>query len=237
MIRLKQITASFALPLILLAGCGSDGMQQTATSTKTQGEEAPLPSKPPTLKKKPKAAAPGIKSGTQATKKEAIFVLGGAEARERFAAKFAQSHPRLPIWVSSGSPKDYAQRIFAKAGIKKSRVHLDYQAVDTVTNFTTLVDRFQSEGINRVYLITSDDHMRRARVIGDIVFGSRGIAIKPVPVPSGRAPEPTEKCLRDGARALFWVSTAPVDASTSQGVDITTESGRNYSSVLDSCYR
>lgn len=235
--RLKQITASFALPLILLAGCGSDEMQQTATSTTKQGENTPLPSKPPTLKKKPKAATPGIKSGTQAIKKEAIFVLGGAEARERFAAKFAQSHPRLPIWVSSGSPKDYAQRIFAKAGINKSRVHLDYQAVDTVTNFTTLVDRFQSEGINHVYLITSDDHMRRARVIGDIVFGSRGIVLKPVPVPSGRKPEPTEKCLRDGARAMLWLTTSQRSGSLRQEADVTEESERDYSNLLDTCYR
>ena len=168
---------------------------------------------------------------------EAIFVLGGAEERELFAAKFAQRHPGIPIWVSSGAPKEYAKRVFAKAGIDARRVHLDYEAVDTVTNFTSLVDKLQADGIDSVYLLTSDDHMRRARVIGDIVFGSRGIAIKPVPVPSGRAPEPTEKCLRDGARALFWLSTAPVDASTSQGVEITTESGRNYSSVLDSCYR
>jgi uncharacterized SAM-binding protein YcdF (DUF218 family) len=36
---------------------------------------------------------------------DAIFVLGGATERERFAAKFAQQHPDLPIWVSSGSPK------------------------------------------------------------------------------------------------------------------------------------
>jgi uncharacterized SAM-binding protein YcdF (DUF218 family) len=139
--------------------------------------------------------------------------------------------------VSSGSPEAYAQRVFARAGIKKSRVHLDYQAVDTVTNFTTLVDQFQAEGIRSIYLITSDDHMRRARVIGDIVFGSRGIAIKSVPVPSGREPEPTEKCLRDGARAILWVSTAPADASSSPGADITKESRHNYSSVVNSCYR
>src|SRR5919202_2900061 len=168
---------------------------------------------------------------------DAILDLGGATERERFAAKFAAQHPGLPIWVSSGSPKDYAKRVFAKAGIEKSRVHLDYQAVDTVTNFTSLVDQFQAEGIDSVYLITSDDHMRRARVIGDIVFGSRGIKVLPVPVPSGREPEPTEKCIRDGARAILWVSTAPADASSSPGADITKESRHNYSSVVDSCYR
>jgi uncharacterized SAM-binding protein YcdF (DUF218 family) len=46
---------------------------------------------------------------------EAIFVLGGAEERELFAAKFAQQHPELPIWVSSGSSEWYTKKVFAKA--------------------------------------------------------------------------------------------------------------------------
>lgn len=150
---------------------------------------------------------------------EAIFVLGGAEKREVFAAKFAHQHPNLPIWVSSGSPKGYAKWLFTKAGIEANRVHLDYQAVDTVTNFTSLVDQLEAQGINSVYLITSDDHMRRARVIGEIVFGSRGIALKPVSVSSGRQPEPIEKAFRDGARALLWVTTGHTGATLGQGSD------------------
>ena len=146
-------------------------------------------------------------------KPEAIFVLGGAEERELFAAKFAQKHPKLPIWVSSGSPKWYAKRVFSKAGIEPSRIHLDYKAEDTVTNFTTLVDKLQAEGISSVYLITSDDHMLRARVIGDIVFGSRGIVVKPVEIPTGRSPEPVEKAIRDGARSILWVATGRTGAT------------------------
>lgn len=146
-------------------------------------------------------------------KPEAIFVLGGEEERELFAAKFAQTHPGLPIWVSSGSPQWYAKRVFAKAGIEPNRIHLDYQAEDTVTNFTTLVDKLQAQGIDCVYLITSEDHMRRARVIGEIVFGSRGIVVKPVEFPTGRAPEPIEKTLRDGARAILWVTTGYTGAT------------------------
>jgi uncharacterized SAM-binding protein YcdF (DUF218 family) len=145
---------------------------------------------------------------------DAIFVLGGDKGeRVRFAAKLAKQHPQLPIWMSSGVPKGYAYKVFTKAGIEASRIHLDYQAVDTVTNFTTLADRFKAEGINSVYLITSDDHMRRARVIGEIVFGSRGISLKPVSVPSGRDPEPIEKAIRDGARAILWVTTGHTGAS------------------------
>ncbi len=144
---------------------------------------------------------------------EAIFVLGGEEERELFAAKFAQKHPSLPIWVSSGSPQWYAKRVFSKAGIEASRVHLDYQAEDTVTNFTTLVEKLQAQGIDSVYLITSDDHMRRAQVIGEIVFGSRGIMIKPVKIPTKRSPEPIEKAIRDGARAILWVTTGRTGAT------------------------
>lgn len=238
MTQLHSIAASLSLVTVLLTGgCGKDLLLQPTTSSDATDSKTSPSSKSSSVTKKAKSAKSSLKLSNKATQKKIIFVLGGAEARERFAAKFAQSHPGLPIWVSSGSPEAYARRVFAKAGIKKSRVHLDYQAVDTVTNFTSLVDRFQSQGINSVYLITSDDHMRRARVIGEIVFGSRGITIKPVAVPSRRAPEPTEKCLRDGARAILWVSTNPTGATLSQGAKLTHKSGQNHINWLDACYK
>lgn len=138
---------------------------------------------------------------------EALLVLGGHEERERFAAKLAQQYPQLPIWISSGSPQEYAQKIFAKSGISRDRLNFDYRASDTVTNFTTLVDELQAQGIDSVYLITSENHMKRAKIIGEIVFGSRGIDFKPIAVPSNNPPEPVEKCLRDGARSILWLVT------------------------------
>ena len=138
---------------------------------------------------------------------EALLVLGGHEERERYAAKLAQQNPQIPIWISSGSPQEYAQKIFAKAGITHDRLRFDYRASDTVTNFTTLVDDLQAEGIESVYLITSENHMKRAKIIGDIVFGSRGINFKSISVPSNNPPEPIEKVFRDGARAVFWLVT------------------------------
>jgi uncharacterized SAM-binding protein YcdF (DUF218 family) len=144
---------------------------------------------------------------------KAIFVLGGSTIREKYAAQFAQKHPNLPIWVSSGSPEEYAQWVFSEAGIDQKRIHLDYHAVDTVTNFTELADKLKAEGIDSVYLITSDYHMRRAQVVGEIVFGSRGISIKPIPIPSDRETEPIEKVLRDGARAILWVTTGHTGAT------------------------
>jgi uncharacterized SAM-binding protein YcdF (DUF218 family) len=147
---------------------------------------------------------------------EAVLVLGGAVEREVFAAEFAKKYPELPVWVSSGSNPEYAEWVFLEAGIDAERLHLDYQAIDTVTNFTTLVDEFKSRGIHSVYLITSDYHMRRAKVIGEIVFGSQGIAFKPVAVPSQQSPEPWSKVLRDAARSVSWVMTGRTGASLAQ---------------------
>lgn len=138
---------------------------------------------------------------------QAILVLGGAPKRENFAAKFALQHPEIPIWVSGGSPEAYTESVFADAGVDLARLHVDRKAVDTVSNFTTLVDQFRASGIDSVYLITSDYHMRRACVIGELVFGSRGIDLKPVPLRSDQATEPLIKTVRDGTRALLWLMT------------------------------
>ena len=144
---------------------------------------------------------------------QALFVLGGAIEREVFAAKFASQHLDLDIWISSGTNPEYAKWLFSQAGIAQTRLHLNYDAVDTVTNFTTIVDKLKSQGITRVYLVTSDDHMRRATVIGKIILGSRGITFKPLPVSSGRSPEPITKVIRDGIRGIIWLTTGYTGAN------------------------
>lgn len=152
------------------------------------------------------------------TEPQAILVLGGAPEREVFAADLAQQHPNLPIWVSSGSNPEYAEWVFDEANIDRDLVHLDYAAVDTVTNFTTLVDRLHSQGIHSVYLVTSDYHMRRAQVIGQIVLGSRGIQFQPIAIPTGETPEPIDLAVRDGARAIVWLVTGKTGSSLKDDV-------------------
>jgi len=145
---------------------------------------------------------------------EAILVLGGATEREHFAAEFARQHPELDVWISSGTNPEYAQWIFQEAEIDPARVHLDYRAVDTVTNFTTLVKDLESAGIESVYLVTSDYHMRRAAIIAQVVLGRYDIAFQPVSVPStDPEPEPLVRGIRDGARAVFWVFTGQTGSS------------------------
>jgi uncharacterized SAM-binding protein YcdF (DUF218 family) len=154
---------------------------------------------------------------------QAILVLGGSTRfleREKFTAKLAHQYPNIPIWISGGSPPQHTKKIFVNAGIDPQRLNLDYEAVDTVTNFTTIVDELQSRGIKSIYLITSDFHMRRASIVGEIVLGSRGMNFKPVSVPSKNSPEPIEKSIRDGARAIIWVATGYTGANSLRGATV-----------------
>jgi uncharacterized SAM-binding protein YcdF (DUF218 family) len=138
---------------------------------------------------------------------QAIFVLGGSLNRMEFAGRFWQSHSNLDIWVSDeASYIEERRRFFQKFGVPNRQLRLDGRATDTVTNFTTLVDDFKKQNLQHIYLITSDYHMRRSRAIATIVFGSRGIVVTPLAVPStGERKETLARVLRDGGRSILWV--------------------------------
>ncbi|MGC1309755.1 MAG: YdcF family protein [Phormidesmis sp.] len=148
----------------------------------------------------------------QAPVPQAIFTLGGGSDREQFTANFARQHPELDIWISTGVSPQLATDIFREAGIPISRLHLDYRAVDTVTNFTTMVQVFQQQKIQHVYLLTSDFHMKRAQAIAFLVLGSRGIAYTPISAPSGQPLESRLRVLRDRLRAILWLATGKTGA-------------------------
>jgi uncharacterized SAM-binding protein YcdF (DUF218 family) len=149
----------------------------------------------------------------QTPKPQAILMLGGGSGRETFTAQFAQTHPDLPIWVSSGTPAPQAHAIFQAAHIPPSRYRLDYRATDTVTNFTTLVSDLKAAHIQHLYLITSAYHMPRATAIATIVLGSQSIAFTRVSIPHSAGQEATWRTLRDTGRALLWLTTGRTGSS------------------------
>lgn len=152
---------------------------------------------------------------------QAIVTLGGGSDREQFTAQFAQMYPSLEIWVSSGTPTNNAREIFQAAGIPNTQVHLDRRAVDTVTNFTSLVKDFNKRNFHHLYLITSDFHMARAKAIATFVLGSQGIAFTPVSIPSNQPPESWFHILRDSGRAILWIVTGRTGASLNPHKDFT----------------
>jgi uncharacterized SAM-binding protein YcdF (DUF218 family) len=149
----------------------------------------------------------------QAPEPQAILVLGGTTDREFFAAEFARNYPVLDIWASSGSSPKYIQDVFEMAGISGDRLHLDYRATDTVTNFTTLVSDFKQHQIQHIFLITSDFHMPRAVAIATFVLGSQGVTFTPVEVHTDIPRESTFRILRDSGRAILWIVTGQTGAS------------------------
>lgn len=144
---------------------------------------------------------------------QAIFALGGGLEREQSAAKLAQAYPDLDVWVSSGLPPRLAIPLFQEYGIPRQRLHLDYHAVDTVTNFTTSIEDFQIRHIRHVFLITSDSHMSRAKAIATFVFGSQGIIFTPVAVASNLNPESVLEIIRDSVRSILWLFTGHTGAN------------------------
>lgn len=149
----------------------------------------------------------------QAPQPQAILTLGSWLDREFFTAQFATKHPNLEIWVSSGTPPEFASPIFRAFGIPESRVHLNYRAVDTVTNFTTLVGDFKRHKIQHLYLITSEYHLTRAKAVATLILGSQGIIFTPVSVPSNEPSESGLRILRDICRSLLWIFIGRTGAS------------------------
>jgi uncharacterized SAM-binding protein YcdF (DUF218 family) len=150
----------------------------------------------------------------QVPKPQAILVLGSDSRRVLRAANIAQVEPNLHIWISDFPfmyPKH--ERLLLKEGIAPQRVRYDFCATDTVTNFTCTVKEFSQQNIRHVYLVTSDFHMKRARIIAALVFGSRGIAVTPISVAAvGAPPESFVRVLRDSIRSLVWMITGRTGA-------------------------
>jgi uncharacterized SAM-binding protein YcdF (DUF218 family) len=151
----------------------------------------------------------------QVPQPQAIFVLGGDYARVTAAVRLTRQNPNLRIWVSDYlSRMQLYKRLFQQAGIAPENFYYDFCATDTVTNFTCTVEELVKRDLRHIYLVTSDYHMRRARIIATIVFGSKGIAVTPVIVPSIGVPEePLLRALRDGIRAIFWIIAGRTGAS------------------------
>lgn len=155
----------------------------------------------------------------QAPQPQAFFTLGGEPAREEFTAELAQWYPSLEIWVSSPPVPEKTRKTFQAVDIPKTQLHIDTRAVDTVTNFTSLVADFKKRRLQHLYLITSDFHMPRAKAIATLVFGSRGIAFTPLSVPSERPKETTLHIIRDVLRSLLWIFTGRTGASFNPDIE------------------
>ncbi len=150
----------------------------------------------------------------QAPQAQAFLILGGDPAREKFTAELAEWYPSLEIWVSSPPDPQKTLKTFRDVNVPKTKLNIDMSAVDTVTNFTSLVANFKQRQLQHLFLVTSDFHMLRAKAIATVVLGSQGIAFTPISVPSKQTnSESLLRIIRDIVRSFLWITTGHTGAN------------------------
>ncbi|CAL1173615.1 unnamed protein product [Cladocopium goreaui] len=139
----------------------------------------------------------------------AILLLGGEPDRDSYAAQLSfEFHPPLEVFASSPS-SGALERLSAVDRINK--LVLSYEALDTVTNFSTMIPRLQEAGVKKVLLVTSSYHMPRARAIAGVMLGASGIDFEAREVESTKPPEPRWKIWR-----AWFVTVATFQAMTTE---------------------
>jgi hypothetical protein len=115
----------------------------------------------------------------------------------------------IRIWISTGRPRPEITRISNHTSIGSARIELDYRAVDTITNFTTMAPKMSAANISTVYVVTDVTHIDRAMIIANVVLGYYGI--KPVAAPSPNTTKREREWIirgwRDYLRSVIWFYT------------------------------
>jgi uncharacterized SAM-binding protein YcdF (DUF218 family) len=133
--------------------------------------------------------------------KKAILELGGNINRLDTVLELVKQHPDALIIISSeGDPAGCLAKLKA-AGIPKDRFILDYNAWDTVTNFTTTLPIIRDQEIDELYVVTDLFHIPRSRSICEAIYFGRGVLRSYVPHGTDDHKEPI---WYDTFRALLW---------------------------------
>jgi uncharacterized SAM-binding protein YcdF (DUF218 family) len=151
----------------------------------------------------------------------ALFVLGGSIQREILAANLATQNAQVPILISQGSRDPCIVKIFTKKQASLEKVWLEKCADSTFGNFFFGVPILKKWGIRKVRLITSASHLPRAKWLGQILFGARGIWVDFEIVTESGLPGNQESALKTGldvARGLAWAFLSQAIEPTCQKI-------------------
>jgi hypothetical protein len=137
---------------------------------------------------------------------DVILELGGNVNRMQTVNQLATENKTAKIIISSESPPTAVVDSLSSAGIGYERFLLDYNAWDTVTNFTETVKLIKLYQPRRLFIVTDYYHMRRAMAIATPVYALSGIKLVPVPYMGGdiHYKEPLKLILEDAGRAWIW---------------------------------
>lgn len=132
----------------------------------------------------------------QPRRSDAIIVLAGAADRARYAADlylrgYAPSVYLVRPTDRSSPPEEVANRdILLKSGVPEEAVRIfSVAAVNTLAEAHVSLATLPAE-VKTVLVVTSPEHVRRARMIFTDVLAGRGVGVTVVATPSERYPRP-----------------------------------------------
>lgn len=139
---------------------------------------------------------------------DVILCLGGNNDRLIRALELAKQYPHAKLILSTLDYKrsELHQKLLDE-GLNENQFIIDYKAIDTLGNFVDTLPLVRPLKPSKVYIVTDDFHMKRARTIADIVYFGLGYELIACPCATGTPQEP--KAAIDAARlqALFWKTT------------------------------
>jgi uncharacterized SAM-binding protein YcdF (DUF218 family) len=132
-----------------------------------------------------------------------ILHLGGNIQRLQKTIQVAHQYPESKVIVSSESDPRSCLQILLDGGISRDRIIFDYNAWDTVTNFTKTYELIKSLNTTDLHIVTDGFHMLRSLGIGQIVYYKKNVKCIPEKSSQGE-PEHWKLVLADYGRAALW---------------------------------
>ena len=108
-----------------------------------------------------------------------IIHLGGNVQRLNKAIETYHQNPGAFIIISSEDGTQQCVDKLNAAGIPRTDYIFDFNAWDTVTNFTATFDYIRKRGTKTLFVVTDKFHMPRAMAIAKIVYLFTGIKLVP----------------------------------------------------------
>lgn len=137
-----------------------------------------------------------------------IICLGGDYRRNISAALIAKQNPDAVVLVSTETGNQAVADIYKNTDVDLTRVWFDFHAWDTVSNFTETCKWVKNKKPKKLWVVTSDYHMRRSMAIARVVYALLAIELIPVKHPSGSdRKEPLSQVIACALRALVWHAT------------------------------
>lgn len=145
-----------------------------------------------------------------------IIELGGSPHRLKKAIEIYKQNPDALILISSEGNPQLCLDMLKKGGVPESNYMFDFNAWDTVTNFTETYKFIRSQGAKKLFVVTDRFHMRRSMTIASNVYLFTGVNLIPCESLEGdlnrvESDDLVNKCFW---ASLLWKLTGYMDRGT-----------------------